>query len=596
MPENDNNPLSFFQELKRRKVIRVIIVYAATAFAILELVSIIAEPFGLPDWTIKFVFVILCIGLIISIILSWIYDITPQGVEKTKPLREIPKEERSRTPNSWRIATYVSVVIIIGLVALNIFGGKKGARIDESLEKSIAVLPFDNMSAEEEHAHLGLAIADEIIMELQKIKAFDRVISRSSTMQYKDHRPTVPEMAEKLGVNYIIEGGIQRQEDQVSVRIQVIRAKNEDHVWGEEYEREWKDINFIQDDIAKSVAKELRIVLTPGEIEQIEKLPTTNQEAYQQYLLGKSHYWGVTQEEIEKGIQYLNRAIQLDPDFALAYLYLAYSYQYMARYAMINPEEVYQKAMEAVRKAIKLDDSLGEAYAALGLLMTVFEWDFHGPDAEFQKAIQLSPNSTKVYTSYVEYLRFAGRYDEGIRIARKAVKLNPRSPTLGFAYFWAGKYDQSIEELLKIMDTDSSSYALNMYLAYAFTLKGSNSEAIRYASRCESLIGEIGNHPMIAADIGWVYGKAGERDKAEEILAMLHEAYENGEADPGSLAQVYIGMGDRDRALKYIQIGYEIRSGFLIYLNCMSNTLFRDLNSDPRFIQILEKIGFEVKQ
>jgi TolB-like protein/Tfp pilus assembly protein PilF len=597
MPGDPGILSQLWQELKRRKVTRTITVYAAAAFIILELVDIVAPNLGLPEWTFNLVLILLLIGFVITVILSWIYDIHPEGgIVKTEPSHKIKLKEVTKSSNGWKIASYISFIVIIGLIAVNIFGKREREDVDDSLEKSIAVLPFDNMSADEEHAHLGLAIADEIIMELQKIKAFDRVISRSSTMQYKNRRPTVPEMAEKLGVNYIIEGGIQRQEEQVSVRIQVIRAKNEDHVWGEEYNRAWKDINIIQDDIAKKVAEELRIVLTPGEIEIIEKLPTNNLEAYQQYLLGKSHQWGVTQEEVEKGIHHFDRAIELDPNFALAHLSLAISYQYMARYAWIHPKEIYQKAMESIRKAIDLDNSLGEAHAIHGLLMAILEWDFRGPEAEFQKAIRLSPNSSEVYTAYATYLRFTGRYEENIKIAKKIIELNPRSNALGSAYFWAGKYDESIEEHKRIMGTDGSSYVSNMYLAYAYAMKGARSEAIRYALYVESLMEDVSENPSVAADIGWVYGKAGQRDKAEKMLEMILKAYENGKADPAYLSQIYAGLGDTNLAMEYIQKAYDIRSGYLIYIYCMSNTFFVNMSSDPRFTQILEKIGFEVNQ
>jgi TolB-like protein/Tfp pilus assembly protein PilF len=594
MPDKPNNPLSFWQELKRRKVIRVITVYAAAAWVILEFISNIEEPFGLPDWTTKLIFVILCVGLIISIILSWIYDITPEGIEKTKPSKEFREAEKTITPNSWRIATYVSVVIIAGLIAFNIFGGKKGARIDETLTKSIAVLPFHNLSGDDSQEFICVGLTDEIISHLFKVRSFEEVRSLTSVLPFTDSEQGIKEIAQELQVNYILEGSYKRMGDELKITAQLIESKSDNHIWLHDYELPYSEVIGIPGEIALQIADHLKAFITVGEKKRIEKLPTNNPEAYQQYLLGISHYWGVTQEEIEKGIHYLNRAIQLDPSFAMAYVYLAYAYHYMARYAMINPEELYPKAMEAVRKAIELDDSLGEAYAALGLLMTVFEWDFHGPEAEFQRAIRLSPNSSEVYTAYADYLRFTGRYEENIKIAKKIVELNPRSNELGSAYVWAGKYDESIKEYNRIMGTDTSSYVHNMYLAYAYALKGSNSEAVYYMNRATSQIEDISNHPIIAADVGWVYGKAGKRDKAEEILAMLHEAYENGEADPGYLAQVYIGMGDRDRALEYIQIGYEIRSGFLIYLNCMSNTSFRDLNSDPRFTQILEKIGFEV--
>jgi TolB-like protein len=273
MPGNADNPLSFWQELKRRKVIRVITVYAASAFVILELVSIIEDPLQLPDWTLAFVIVLLCIGFIITVIFSWIYDITPEGIEKTKPAIEVKENipEKPSVFNVWKVATIVSVVVMIGLVIFNVVSNKARSRDIQKLEKSIAVLPFDNLSTDEEHSHIGDAITDEIIMELQKINEFDRVLSRSSTMQYKDNRPTIPEIAEKLGINFIIEGSIQRHNEEVSIRVQVIRSEPEDHIWGDEYNGKWEDIFSIQNDIAINVTKELQIVLSPIEIEQIEK-------------------------------------------------------------------------------------------------------------------------------------------------------------------------------------------------------------------------------------------------------------------------------------------------------------------------------------
>jgi TolB-like protein/Tfp pilus assembly protein PilF len=599
MSGSPNRLSKFWQELKRRNVVRVITVYAGAAFVILELVSMSEEPFGLPDWTFGLVVILLSIGFFIAVILSWIYDIHPkEGIIKTEQAEDVKKEDIPKSSNSWKIASYISFAVIVGLIVLNIIPriGKNG-----KLEKSIAVLPFDNMSRGEEYAHLGPAIADEIILELQKIKAFDRVISRSSTMQYTDIRPTVPEMAVELGVNFIIEGSIQRREDMVSIRVQVIRAKNEDHIWGEEYEREWKYINIIQDDIAKHVAQELRVVMTSGEKERIEKFPTNNPEAYNQYLLGKFHLYKRTQKEVEKGIQYFHHAIQLDPRFALAYVYLAKSYQLIVRQGWAHPEEFHQEAMDAIHKAIELDGSLGLAYAELGLVMIVFERDFYGPEEQFQKAIQLSPNNAEVYTLYSNYLRYSGQYEEGMRIARKKAELDPLSPysryEIGALHYWAGRYDESIEELLRIIKTDSSSLGslgLNTFLAYAYTMKGSYTEAVHYAERLVLLVGGLSNNPLEAAAVGWVYGKAGKRSEAEKILDMLHESFQSGQADPLYLAMVYAGMGDTDHAMEYIQKSYERRSGALLYLNVMSNTFFQNLRSNPDFMQILEGCGFKV--
>ena len=221
-----SNKLSqFWQELKRRKVVRVITVYAAAAFVILELVSIIVDPLKLPEWALPFIIVLLCIGFIIAIILSWIYDVRPEGgIVKTEPAPRTKAEDQPVSSKSWKIASYISFIVIIALVLFHIFNSKSRSREMPRLERSIAVLPFDNLSLDDEYDHIGDAFTDEIILELQKVNEFERVLSRSSTLQYKEDRPTIPEMAEKLGVNYIIEGSIQRYKEEVSIHVQVIRA------------------------------------------------------------------------------------------------------------------------------------------------------------------------------------------------------------------------------------------------------------------------------------------------------------------------------------------------------------------------------------
>ena len=225
MPGVPNKLSQFWQELKRRRVIHVIIVYATVAFVIIELVNNVFEPLRLPEWTPTLVILILAIGFPIVLIFSWIFDVTSEGIELTKPAKEIQKGEKLRTPNGWKIATYVSGVIIIVLLTLNLFANRRGVKIDESLEKSVAVLPFENWSYEEEFSHLGNAIANEIITELYKIKEF-RVLSHTSTMQYAGSKKTIPLIGEELGANYIIEGIVERQDNMVNIHVQVIRAKN----------------------------------------------------------------------------------------------------------------------------------------------------------------------------------------------------------------------------------------------------------------------------------------------------------------------------------------------------------------------------------
>jgi len=274
------NKLShFWQELKRRKVIHVITVYAGVAFVIIELVNNVTEPLRLPDWTPTPVITLLLIGFPVAVIFSWIYDIHPEeGVIKTKPSREIPKEERSHTPNSWRIATFVSVVIIVGLIIWNIVGGKKQTGIDRSLANSIAVLPFQNYSTEPNQEAMCLGLTDEIISHLDRIESFDKVVSLTPVLKYRTPDKTISEIATELGVNYVLEGVYKKIDDELAVSAQLIEPSYDRHIWQQDYNRPYTDIMEIQSDIALQIGDHINAFITKEDIERIKKIPTTSQD------------------------------------------------------------------------------------------------------------------------------------------------------------------------------------------------------------------------------------------------------------------------------------------------------------------------------
>ena len=510
---------------------------------------------------------------------------------------EIKKERIRIKPviHKKRNTIIAGTVTLLALVIIGILIFQKLAESGKVVEKSIAVLPFDNWNSDEEFMHLGDAIADEIILELQYINDFARVLSRSSTMQFRDKRPSIPEIAEKLGVNYIIEGSIQRQKEQVTIRVQVIRAKQEDHVWAHEYKGKWEDIFSIQEDIARNVAKELKIVLTPVEIKQIEKKPTQNPEAYNLFLLGRFDYYKHTRESITESIQLFNNAIELDSALAPAYVGIAQAYQFLVRYSWMPREEGIDKAKAAILKAIELDDSQGEAHAALGLIMIVFDLDIYGPEKEFQKAIKLSPNSAEVYSSYAQYLRWIGKYEEGLKVASRAAELDPLTPlsSIWVAAFYqlVGRFNECNTYMIKLLAQDSGFIYSYAYLAINNTLMGDYSKGLDYARQMESI---VGSNLAYSYMLGYVYAKTGESGKAKQILNQLEEEGNKNSIDPVYIAVIYAGLGDTESAFKYLNKAYEIRSGQIIYLKFYSASYFRDIKADPRYNELLRKIGFKV--
>ena len=490
----------------------------------------------------------------------------------------------------------IALIVVIAVVALfvfNIFGGGKQIR---ELEKTIAVLPFENWNTEEEYAHMGDAIANEIITQLSKINEF-HVFSYTSTSQFKgSDKPSIPEIGKELGANFIIEGAVERQKDDVSIHVQVIQSESDDHLWAEEFKGKWEDIFTIRVEMTMRIAEELKVVLSTEEIEQIDKKPTENIEAYNLYLLGKFCFSQYDDKKIMESIKYFNSAIDLDSNLALAYVGLAQSYQILVRHSYLPRDEGYVKAKRAVSKAIELNATLGEAYANLASIMAEFDWDFYGAGQEFQKAIKMNPNSSEIYSSYALYLLWMGRPNESINTIKRAIELDPLVPVtngwLGAIYFYADRYDESIDHFNKMLalfsDFNNYPYA---YLAYNYALKGLRQEAIYYADRALSY---TDTSDILFCHLGWVYALSGEISKAKEILSKLQELNMRQTVDPFQFAVVYSGLGEHDKAFDWLLKAYEVRSGMMVSLNIYSNSFFKNISSDPRYIDLMKKVGFEV--
>jgi TolB-like protein/thioredoxin-like negative regulator of GroEL len=472
------------------------------------------------------------------------------------------------------------VIVVAVLFVFNVIGGKK--KIKE-LEKSIAVLPFDNMSVGEEYLHIGDAITDEIILELQKINEFDRVLSRTSTMQYKDNKPTIPEIAEKLGVNYLIEGSIQRYKEDVKIRVQVIRAKNEDHIWGNEYNGKWEDIFYIQDQIAFKVANELKTVLSPKEIEKIEEKPTENPKAYNLYLKGR-YFWNYrTEETLLKAIDFFEQAIAQDSNYALAYSGLADSYSMLPWYAPPSNPEYFLKAKQAALKALEKDNSLAEAHTSLGYVNNN-EWKFETAEKEYLKAIELDPEYSTVHHWYAMLLACTGHFDQAIDEILKACNQDPLSLitnlNLGAIFTSARQYDNAIEALNKVIEIDPEFSTLQFDLARAYLNKGMYENALSAVQKSGSKVWE-----------GIIYAQMGQLDKANQLLDELVMLSKTEYVSPFQLGMLYFSLDSVEKGFSCLEKAYEIHD-----LQITEIKMYPELakfSSDLRLVNLLKKMGLE---
>ena len=390
----------FFQELKRRKVTRVITVYAASAFVILELMSIVVEPLRLPEWTLTMVIVLLVIGFIIAVVLSWIYDVKPEGGwVKTRSVRDSGEKHDVPETRGWKIASFVSFLIIAVLIVLQLSSGKnRGVDLTE-LEKSIAVLPFNNDSNDSSNIYLINGLMISLLDNLQAIEDL-RVISRTSVEKYRDNPKTIPEISRELNANYLVEGSGQKIGNQILLNIQLVDATRDKQLWAERYKKEADDIFDLQLEVARSITEAIQAIITPEEAELIEKIPTENLEAYDYFLQGQEPFQQETREGLLEAIPLFEKAVELDPDFAHAHANIAIAYSFLDIFQL---EKKYSDLIDFhADRALLSDPKLPQSLIAKAMFhYSRDEYELALPFLE--KALEYHPGSSMIINILADY-------------------------------------------------------------------------------------------------------------------------------------------------------------------------------------------------
>ena len=455
----------------------------------------------------------------------------------------------------------------------------------------IAVLPFANMSANPENEYFADGMTEEMISKLSRVPGLE-VIARTSVIVYKGSNKKIAEIAKELNVSSVLEGSVRRNGDKLRITAQLINAANEAHLWSNDYDRELRDVFAIQSDVARSVAEALRVTLNPASAQQIDKKGTDNLEAYDLFLQGLYHQNKLSPEGLEKGLEYFNRAIELDPRFARAHAVVGFTYDLLAAWGMQHPREAVPKAKASARRALELDGSIVEAHVVLGD-MAVFDVDWPLAEANYKRALALNPNSSLALESYaILYLTPWGRHDESIATIRRAIEFDPNSSLyradLIFALMHAQRNEETIEEARRAIAREPT---LNVWwqLGTAYAGKGAHDAAIAAFQKNLELAGQ---NFVSLGGLGYAYAQAGKRDEALEVLATMKELAKKGTVDPAGFAWVYLGLDDNDAALDWLQRTYDERPNLALAF-MKENAFYNRIRSDPRFIALLKKIGFE---
>ena len=649
------NKLSqFWQELKRRKVVRVITIYAAVAFVILQLVEILAPSLRLPEWTMNFILVLLVVGFIIAVILSWIYDVHPEGgIVKTEAAKEVSEKASPPSSKGWKIASYISFVVIVALVVFHILSRSNESKEIAILDKSIAVLPFISLSDDPEKQYLADGVMDAILLHLSKIEDL-RVMSRTSVEQYRKTEKTVNEICQELDVAFLLEGSFQKYGDQAKLTVQLIIPGTEGHVWANDYDREWKDIFSVQSEVAQKIAGELKAVITPEEEKLIEKIPTTNLTAYEFYQKGREEYikyWldYKNVEAFENAVDLFHYALEYDSTYAQAYAGLAMTLQsmhvasntYLQFYSdTYLQRQTFDSVLHLANLALSFDSQVDEAHVVKGnYFREIGQLDT--AEIEFNSAIELNPNSWEAYYGIGE-LYFLIDNLKALIHYHQAASLHHGSELpiilkkIITVYFFVGLYEQAKvynEEDMKL-DGDSMSYYFSSYgievcsgnfekagefLNYAYAIDSTNigvlqnmgsnymylgqhEESLVYFKKYVDQLKLLGGTSInIMHRIGYAYWQAGHFEEAEYYFDKQIETcnglieLDRPQAQNANvyydLAGVYAFRGEKDKAYENLEIFNQKESMYSAMVTMMKNDpMFNSIRDEPEFQQIVRDV------
>ena len=434
---------------------------------------------------------------------------------------------------------------------------------------------------------------EALITRLSRIGAL-KIISRTSVMRYKETTKSLPEIARELGVDAIIEGSVFHTGDQVRITAQLIHGTTDEHLWVESYDRDLRDVLALQSEVARAIAREIRITVTPEEEARLTRVRPVDPEVYELYLKGRHHLNKVTEDGLKKSIEYFNQALEKDSDFALAYLGLAESYL-STGFRGGSSGEILSRFRASALKAIELDDTFGETHRLLGMVKLYQDQDPSGAEIELKRALELNPNSASAHDVYSNVLVTMGQLDEAVVEQERAIKLDPLSHYFncngGFSYYFARRYDQAIEQAQKTTELFGPACAYEgLAIGMAYNQKGVYGNAIAELEKSRAL---SRNNTRIMAEIGYAYALSGQANKAYKIVEELKELATRKFLAPYLMAPIYIALGDKDEAFRLLEKAYEQRSIWLLWANI--DPRVDPLRDDPRFQDLLRRIAFPKK-
>ena len=573
----------FFEELKRRNVIKSSLAYLVVAWVMLQVFAIILPALQTPSWVLRTLIFLIALGFPLWLLFSWLYEITPEGIKKTT---KTSKDNSITDKTNKRL----NILILIGLIAAIFFSfinkstpNLKGSNL--LIDKSIAVLPFNDLSSGGDTEWFCDGVMEDVLTSLSKLKGL-KVISRTSSEKFRKTNKTIPEIAKELGVSYIVEGSVRKHNGRVLITAQLIMA-NDEHLWADKYNENLEDVFKIQQDVSKKIVNQLQIVISPEENKLLNTSVADNFEAYELYLRGRYLWNQKNTKAVKRSIEYLEESIKLDSTFALAYVILAEDYILMNKFIRNNEEKLIhrEKSHKAINKALELNNNLAEAYITKGNVVAKFDWDWDEMRKMIEKGLQIDPNNSYGHMLLSKYYLIKNNYKKAIEEVLLAEKLDPLNPKVGsfvaLNYFLANEYEKSLEQYAKV---------LKLHPNYVFAWEGAghvqffSGQKETAAISWGKFLRTMGNEYMADMYINesfdtsinyWLEGAT----KGDKLYC----------SNPTVIAEAHMFVDKKQGALEYLETAYEYHNEDLpIYL---LQPHFYSLHYEPRFIDIVKKTG-----
>ena len=581
---------NFFSELKRRNVYKVAVAYAIVGWLLVQVATQVFPFLEIPNWVVRLVIALVAIGFPIALVIAWAFELTPEGIKRTEDV-DLAVSARQPRKHAWIVVVIVGAALSVGLFFIGRYTARNSASASELSAKSIAVLPFVNMSADKNDEYLSDGVSEELIAALSKINGL-QVKARTSSFAFKGKNEDIQKIGELLHASHLLEGSVAKAGNKLRITAQLIQASDGNHEWSDTYDRDMQDIFAVRSEVAQKVAETLKVRLLGEEKRKIDKKPTENLEAYDAYLKGRYFFNRPSDQNLSKAISQFEDAVRLDPNFAAAYSGLSDAYLWAAfNEGFITAAEGKPKARSAAEKSLQLNDASAEAHTSLANYLSWYDHDWAASEREFRRAIALDPNYAFAHDQFALTLACQDRLAESETEGRRAAQLDPLNPAIAIDNtLWLtaqGEFQQAKEEAKRGAKLDPEFFFPQLQFGWIDIQAGNAKAAIPALQKAVAME----SPPFVIAWLGYAYGAAGDRNAALATIEQLKKKSVNGYVPQFNLAMIHLGLGDRDRALDLLEQASAADSQWMMYLKI--DHIFDSLRADPRFVALMKKCHFE---